>query len=305
MADRSFPHTEFDEVEYELILARMRDIQARKLNAAIRMSDELRSSLKEIGIQAQLRIEKLSPFAVWQKMRERKVAIEGVDDLTSIVVITTADTCYQALGAVHTAYPAIPSRFDDYISTPDTGDYSSLDTSVVGPDRQRIRVKIRTQDMDQHAAFLEKGEVDLEKLHGVMQERLLVLENLMGTLPSGIPSIGHNQPPEEIEPRPLTEDDRRLILDLIESLKQHPVIPNSDPEVIVEASKTLRSYGQKVGGYLSTKADSFLTEAIKEAGKETGKWAARLAIWSIIAKTLFEVAEAVFAWIREVSPTLF
>jgi GTP pyrophosphokinase len=51
------------------------------------------------------------------------------------------------LGVIHGAYPVVPERFKDYISTPKPNNYQSLHTSVFGPERQRIEVQIRTSDM--------------------------------------------------------------------------------------------------------------------------------------------------------------
>jgi GTP pyrophosphokinase len=63
------------------------------------------------------------------------------------VVVDKVDQCYQALGLLHAAYPVVPGRFKDYISTPKPNGYRSLHTGVIGPERQRIEVQIRTRDM--------------------------------------------------------------------------------------------------------------------------------------------------------------
>ena len=64
---------------------------------------------------------------------------------------TDVEQCYQALGVMHSRYPVVPGRFKDYISTPKPNNYRSLHTGVIGPERQRIEVQIRTREMHEVA----------------------------------------------------------------------------------------------------------------------------------------------------------
>ena len=59
--------------------------------------------------------------------------------------------CYQALGVIHSHYPVVPGRFKDYTSTPKPNGYRSLHSGVIGPERQRIEVQIRTREMHEVA----------------------------------------------------------------------------------------------------------------------------------------------------------
>jgi guanosine-3',5'-bis(diphosphate) 3'-pyrophosphohydrolase len=70
--------------------------------------------------------------------------------------------CYQALGALHGRYPVMPGRFKDYISTPKPNGYRSLHTGVIGPQRQRIEVQIRTDDMHDHRRNGRGRALDLQ-----------------------------------------------------------------------------------------------------------------------------------------------
>ena len=54
---------------------------------------------------------------------------------------------------MHSHYPVVPGRFKDYISTPKLNGYRSLHTGVIGPQRQRIEVQIRTKEMHEVAEF--------------------------------------------------------------------------------------------------------------------------------------------------------
>ena len=41
----------------------------------------------------------------------------------------------------------VPERFKDFISTPKTNGYRSIHTTVMGPEKQRVEIQIRTQEM--------------------------------------------------------------------------------------------------------------------------------------------------------------
>ncbi len=59
----------------------------------------------------------------------------------------TTEDCYRALGVLHTNWQMVPERFKDFISTPKANGYRSIHTTVIGPERQRVEVQIRTQEM--------------------------------------------------------------------------------------------------------------------------------------------------------------
>ena len=91
-----------------------------------------------------------SPYSIWEKMQRRNVAFEQLSDIMAFrVVMPTRDSCYAALGAIHSAFPVIAGRFKDYISTPKANGYRSIHTGVTlrEPRNQKIEVQIRTADM--------------------------------------------------------------------------------------------------------------------------------------------------------------
>ena len=52
---------------------------------------------------------------------------------------------------MHSAYSMVPGRFKDYVSTPKRNRYRSLHTTLIGPEKQRIEVQIRTREMHEVA----------------------------------------------------------------------------------------------------------------------------------------------------------
>jgi len=63
------------------------------------------------------------------------------------VIVGSTGDCYRALGIIHTNWQMVPERFKDFISTPKPNGYRSIHTTVIGPEKQRVEIQIRTQDM--------------------------------------------------------------------------------------------------------------------------------------------------------------
>jgi GTP pyrophosphokinase len=81
-------------------------------------------------------------------MQRKNISFEQLSDIMAFrIVVPDVTACYQALGVLHSTYSMVPGRFKDYISTPKPNNYRSIHTGVIGPERQRIEVQIRTREM--------------------------------------------------------------------------------------------------------------------------------------------------------------
>ena len=101
--------------------------------------------------------------------------ISDIHDLLSLkVIVDNLSNCYQALGIVHNKYHPINNKFKDYICNPKTNMYSSLHTTVFGPNERLVQTQIRTFEMDKIATFGLTAYWDMEKGNAriVMQEDL-------------------------------------------------------------------------------------------------------------------------------------
>jgi GTP diphosphokinase / guanosine-3',5'-bis(diphosphate) 3'-diphosphatase len=95
-----------------------------------------------------------APHSIWRKMQVQNIGFEQLSDVMAFrAIVDTQEDCYKALGIVHSAYPAIPERFKDYISTPKANGYRSLHTSVLGPEQHRTEIQIRTREMHETAEY--------------------------------------------------------------------------------------------------------------------------------------------------------
>src|SRR4029079_10970321 len=108
--------------------------------------------LEEGGLKAAVSGREKSPYSIWRKMERKNVSFEQLADVMAFrVLVDGAGDCYHALGLIHSAYHVVPGRFRDYISTPKPNNYRSLHTGVIGPERQRIEMQIRTREMHEIA----------------------------------------------------------------------------------------------------------------------------------------------------------
>lgn len=113
-----------------------------------RIMDELHAELEAQGVEAFITGREKTPASIWKKMQRNNVAFEQLSDVMAFrAIVEDVPACYRALGVVHQKWRMVPGQFDDYISTPKSNNYQSLHTTVLGPERQRIEVQIRTREM--------------------------------------------------------------------------------------------------------------------------------------------------------------
>ena len=139
--------------------------------------------------------------------------------------------------------------------------------------------------------------VDRNALHAKMLRRIAELERALDE--ASAPGIGHNHPPEPINETALDPNEQQEIHRSLDVLKTQPLIPAETAVTALEAEVgKLDGYGKRVLDWLAERADDFATEAFKEAGKEFGKWTARLAAWKVVGGLLVAAATAAFAWLH-------
>jgi len=128
--------------------------EAEKENIIAAISDELSEILSGAGVTVELSGREKRPFSIWRKMQTQNVEFAQLGDIMAFrIVVESVDDCYRALGVVHGRYPCVPGRFKDYISTPKRNGYRSLHTGIIGPERRRTEIQIRTREMQEVAEF--------------------------------------------------------------------------------------------------------------------------------------------------------
>ncbi len=136
------------------IVTRLQFLRDRGGELVTRIVDQLKSVLAQDNVETWVSGREKTPHSIWRKMQRKNVGFEQLSDIMAFrVVVKDVADCYRALGVIHSRYPVVPGRFKDYISTPKPNGYRSLHTGVIGPERQRIEIQIRTTDMHDVAEF--------------------------------------------------------------------------------------------------------------------------------------------------------
>ncbi len=139
---------------YESIVLRLSFLKTQDTGVIGNIINQLKKDMAEEGVNADIYGREKSPYSIWRKMQKNNIAFEQLSDIMAFrILVDNVAECYQALGIVHTKYQMVPGRYKDYISTPKPNGYKSLHTGVIGPDKNRIEVQIRTKDMHSVAEY--------------------------------------------------------------------------------------------------------------------------------------------------------
>jgi len=136
----------------ESVSGRLEYLRAESGDIIARITQELEGTLSGAGLEATVFGREKRPYSIWRKMERKNISFEQLADVMAFRILVDADDdCYRALGIVHRKYPMIPERFKDFISTPKPNGYRSVHTTVIGPEKRRIEIQIRTRDMNEVA----------------------------------------------------------------------------------------------------------------------------------------------------------
>jgi RelA/SpoT family (p)ppGpp synthetase len=131
-------------------------------------------------------------------MERKSVGFEQLSDIFGFrVIMPNLESCYRALGVVHTTWPVVPGRFKDYISTPKQNDYRSIHTTVIGPGNQRVELQIRTDEMHQIAELGIAAHVFYKEGIGSPTEMLNRESNAFAWLRRTVGMLSESANPEE------------------------------------------------------------------------------------------------------------
>ena len=152
--------TELEELAFEhlnpvarhAIQRRLEALRTEQGRSVSVVSGEVTRILDRESISCRVSGREKHPFSIWRKLQRKAIGFSQLSDIYAFrVIVDSEDACYRALGIIHRAWPCVPERFKDYISTPKRNNYRSLHTTVIGPKGMRIEMQIRTEAMDRVA----------------------------------------------------------------------------------------------------------------------------------------------------------
>jgi hypothetical protein len=140
--------------------------------------------------------------------------------------------------------------------------------------------------------------------HAQMLRKVSEIEHALEKMPETPAGIGHNMPPEPLEAVPFDSNDKQEIKSALAVLRVQPVEPTDKGKAASEALAKLETKRAKLGAWLLKQGEVFTTEAVKEAGKEFGKWAPR-AFFFWMMMQLTGLNQSVEAWLSAIKHLLF
>ena len=113
-----------------------------------KIEQQLQAALLKNDVAASVEMREKHLYSIYKKMRRKRATLNEIVDVYGLrVVVNSFDTCYRALGIVHSIFKPMPGRFKDYIAIPRVNGYQSLHTTLFGPNGVPLEVQIRTEDM--------------------------------------------------------------------------------------------------------------------------------------------------------------
>ena len=159
---------------YMSLLDKNKRLEEESKNLLLEMKYKIENILKDNNIPNEIKVRTKNIYGIYKRLHEGE-KLSDIHDLFSLkIMVDEIDNCYRGLRYVHSLYHPINSKFKDYICNPKTNMYSSLHTTVFGPEGRLIQTQIRTFDMDKIASFGLTAYFDINKgeARKVMQEDL-------------------------------------------------------------------------------------------------------------------------------------
>ena len=137
-----YPH------RYVVLERALRKARGNQKEFMKKIDQQLTGALAKNEIHARVETREKHLYSIYKKMLRKRASLAEIVDVYGLRIIADKpDTCYRALGIVHSVFKPMPGRFKDYIAIPRVNGYQSLHTTLFGPNGVPIEAQIRTEDM--------------------------------------------------------------------------------------------------------------------------------------------------------------
>jgi guanosine-3',5'-bis(diphosphate) 3'-pyrophosphohydrolase len=135
-------------VRYRVLSKAVKAARGNRREIVGKILEAIRRRLRENKVEAQVHGREKHLYSIYRKMREKHLTFAQVLDVFGFrVIVKDVQSCYLALGALHSLFKPIPGKFKDYIAIPKANGYQSLHTTLFGPFGTPLEVQIRTAEM--------------------------------------------------------------------------------------------------------------------------------------------------------------
>jgi GTP pyrophosphokinase len=145
---------------YNDIVSKIRETKEEQDAYIKDISDVLKKSLDNEGIDYIIKGRPKSIYSIRRKMRAQNVTFDEVYDKFALRIVYKSDAheekfvAWKIYSIVTDHYRPSPSRLRDWISSPKSTGYEALHITVMGPKGRWVEVQVRSERMDEIA---EKG----------------------------------------------------------------------------------------------------------------------------------------------------
>ena len=158
LEDLGLKYTEPD--VYRDIVGKIKETKEQQDAYIKEVSDVLKKSLDEEGIEYTIKGRPKSIYSIRRKMRVQNVSFDEVYDKFALRIVYKSRPhdekfiAWKIYSIVTDHYRPSPSRLRDWISSPKSTGYEALHITVMGPKGRWVEIQVRSERMDEIA---EKG----------------------------------------------------------------------------------------------------------------------------------------------------
>jgi guanosine-3',5'-bis(diphosphate) 3'-pyrophosphohydrolase len=146
LQELSFRHAH--PIRYRVLTRAVKQARGNRREVVSRILGTIRQALPDAGISAEVMGREKHVYGIYRKMRDKQLSFSQVLDIYGFrIVVPDRQTCYLALGVLHSLFQPVPGKFKDYIAIAKANGYQSLHTTLIGPFGTPVEVQIRTSGM--------------------------------------------------------------------------------------------------------------------------------------------------------------